>query len=546
MDLDKAIVNGFSNSEYDDAKVLRDRRVRGEYDRRKFLLSLSSDIHEELQLSNGEPGQVFFSPVSSKKAQAFSVYLHETIHWWQHIGSFAGFMQTCIFPASIHLNFDRLEKILRVYGAKKSVFRLLEQEASKAFSPSIDDLNVIVNNMKDAEFFVAAIQFPTNLEIIANDKFYEGRGHSFGLAYTAVASALSGFDAQFDVLPNPTAWQQSIQARKVERAIEYYYGSPVRVPPIGLNALFEGQARFSQMQYLYQASGATLEWDDFEEAGMFGEIYVEAFTLFLELTGIAFPDNVLSSEVGLFLIICDLAINPTDGFPLPIRSFETFVDDVDPGTRFLRLCRAVGKNREISDAVKDFSEKDYLQVSTALCNLAHITHPNVALDAVLEWTLHSPNIDKIVREGNALKFENENMAMRLLVAKFVAFCKDKRSNPEFFCWPGAGMTESKAHARATSLFQDHQSLFTNRADKRGIYPRVIKGIDPQQCVDTLTQFYQWIVLYEITRQWILENGTFELSFDWLSDGDNEEVFQWANKLFQSSFGIRPDEFEILR
>ncbi len=522
----------------------RDKRIQGTYDRRRFVLSLSDDIHHLLQISDAEKGEVYFSALDSKTAQAFSTYLHETIHWWQHIGASAGFLQTLIYPAVIHLNYERLVKVLHDYGPKKSVLKLLEREQWK-LSPSVDNLNVVINNMKDADFFIAAMQSPDNLQYLGQDKYFEGRGHGFLISYIAIMSALSPFDPDFTVLPDPRTWESMLSTRKNERATEYFYGSTIRVPPIGLHALLEGQARFSQMQYLFQASEQKLDWEDFRNAGMLGSIYVEAFELFLLLTATKLPENVLSSAVGLFLLICDLSINPTDGFPLPVRSFDTFVDDVDPGTRFMKLCQCAKDKSTLFSEIKDFSRSEYLKVSEELCDLADFTNPMTALDAIASSTLKSPTLNQIVKEGESLSFENESMALRLLIAKFILFSKDKQSNPEFFCWPGARMTENLPHARATHLFREHQSLFTNRSDKRGIYPRLMTGIDPKNCIKTLTDFYQSTFVYDMTRQWTLEGGVFDLSFDWLTDGDNEVVFQWANKLFHTVFNYRPEDFEVL-
>ena len=39
---------------------------------------------------------------------------------------------------------------------------------------------------------------------------------------------------------------------------EYYFRSDVNVAPTGAHERFEGQARFSQLQYLYFASGSKL------------------------------------------------------------------------------------------------------------------------------------------------------------------------------------------------------------------------------------------------------------------------------------------------
>lgn len=76
-----------------------------------------------------------------------------------------------------------------------------------------------------------------------------------------------------------------------EKAEGYYYGSPVHLAPLGTKAIFEGQARFSQLQYLYNASDRTLSFDDFEKASLLKGIYAEAFNLFLAIVKEARPVN---------------------------------------------------------------------------------------------------------------------------------------------------------------------------------------------------------------------------------------------------------------
>ena len=88
-----------------------------------------------------------------------------------------------------------------------------------------------------------------------------------------------------------------------------------------------------------------MNWDtrDFEEMGLLHGVYIEAFDFFLKTTGIEKPNNLLHPSVGLFLLVCDLSINPTNGFPLDIYDFENFIHKNDPGQRFLTLCIEIGK-----------------------------------------------------------------------------------------------------------------------------------------------------------------------------------------------------------
>jgi len=60
-------------------------RTHGEYMPLAYVLRLSPLIHQTLAalLQTG----IFTSrKIGLDGAQAFSTYLHETIHWWQHIG----------------------------------------------------------------------------------------------------------------------------------------------------------------------------------------------------------------------------------------------------------------------------------------------------------------------------------------------------------------------------------------------------------------------------------------------------------------------------
>ena len=58
--------------------------ARGLYNPFQFVLRLSPQVHRRLEaLPNG---MVAMSGIDFEGLQAFSTYLHETIHWWQHAG----------------------------------------------------------------------------------------------------------------------------------------------------------------------------------------------------------------------------------------------------------------------------------------------------------------------------------------------------------------------------------------------------------------------------------------------------------------------------
>src|ERR1035437_2512459 len=124
----------------------------------------------------------------------------------------------------------------------------------------------------------------------------------------------------------------------------------------------------SQLQFLYFASGERLSWDDVRAMGMLDGIYGEAFHHFLRLAELEWPPTIDDPVVGLFLLLCDVAINPSAGFPMPLTTPSTFILDVDPGFRFFFLCRAVAKDRpDVARMITMYSRSEYVEVSEALC-----------------------------------------------------------------------------------------------------------------------------------------------------------------------------------
>lgn len=95
--------------------------ARGLYNPIQFVLRLRPDIHKEL--GSIEPGIRTTSELQMKSIQAFSTYFHETIHWWQHVGSTLGLMLSLIYPAQAHINNRDLIKLLKDIGPVKSILK---------------------------------------------------------------------------------------------------------------------------------------------------------------------------------------------------------------------------------------------------------------------------------------------------------------------------------------------------------------------------------------------------------------------------------------
>jgi len=525
--------------------------ARGLYNPLQFVLRLRPDIHKIL--SGAPNGRVRLGQLSTEQLYAFSTYLHETIHWWQHIGSTTGLFLSLIYPAQSHINHRHLVNILDLLGPIKSLREYNMQNVKPSGEGSDIDrmLNSVLNNWHDIEFYRWLITDPTNFDNKVADPYFDCVGHSYGVAISAVIWLLaSTIDPDFEIFPSPIAWDEKSIKLRNEKCVGFYHGSDIYLPPVGARAIFEGQARFCQMQYLYISSGGKLDWDAFEREGMLSGVYVEAFKLFLDITKLEPPSSLDDSVVGLFLLVCDVSINPAEGFIQDILEFKNIIQGHDPGIRFTRLCRAIGEQPKFfASCISDYSTEEYCGITEILCEIADLTNPYDLAQKIAFWQNNCDRVKMLLVEDANFDFLPENLPVRLFLARFIRFNVDKSLNPEFFCWPGIWMTEFKEGGinleRSLSLFDEHKALFLDKEDG-DVYPRTFPNHDEVLVQKTFNNFYSWIIVYELIRQWLVESGEFDLDFSWLTSKYSQvELEGWASSQFEQAFGVSISQFNIV-
>lgn len=70
----------------------------GRYEPGVFVLRLSPRMHEALNSIDFRSAQITFHELPDPQKQALSTQFHETIHWWQHVGSTFGFIYSLSYP----------------------------------------------------------------------------------------------------------------------------------------------------------------------------------------------------------------------------------------------------------------------------------------------------------------------------------------------------------------------------------------------------------------------------------------------------------------
>lgn len=522
-------------------------RARGEYMPLAYVLRLSPLVHQALDTIS-QTGIVKSSEIGLDGAQAFSTYLHETIHWWQHIGSTYGLMCSLSYPSRAHGNLSHIRKLVSLGVLKKSVFEM----ALKATGPSTPETtqglaNIILNNHFDLSAFSRFSYSQTSAKVVLENPLFQNVGHAINMTYGhnlfAMAAAV---DREFVIFPDPRTWGSALRELESTRTEGFYYGSRVGLWPLGALEIMEGQACFSQIQFLHFASGGQFEWDVFRDLGILHGVYEEAFKQFLFYSEIDWPSSVHDPVVALFLLICDMAINPGSGFPFdPFPHFESFIDDTMPGNRFATMSRTIRREcPELLGAIKHYSRDEYEAVSEKISAAMWIPSPLQVASRCDSWA-RGP-LSTLMKEYRTYEYQPTNHAIRVLLSHFLAFAQDKLMTPEVFCWPGAWMAGDRLSNSVVDLFERQGALFVDREADSGIYPRMRKGYSEAAIQKMFDTFYAAVVTYEMTDQLIVRPGPFEYKYDWLKPSASQEEFErFAGMQFETVYGVAPDKIEMV-
>ena len=470
------------------------------------------------------------------------------MHWWQHIGSTYGFILSLTYPLQAHNNYVQLKRLVKEVGFKKDIRNLANQLNGPTGIDTVHGLaNIIINNHFDFGAFRGLTYDVASLKATVEHPMFENIGHAFQLTYGNSLLMLGGtVDPQHVVIPDPRDWSEEFRKLRERKKEGFYYGSPVALHPIGIREIFEGQACFSQLQYLAFASGDGLRWDDFRHIGMLHGIYERAFKRFLELAELDWPPSVIHPTVGLFLLICDMTINPGSGFPFQIVHYPSFISDVDPATRFSSLARiARTQCPDVLTSIKSYSREEYVEVTKKLAK-ALVLHPPLAVAQGCARWAETETIAPLMEEYRTFAYQPLNLPIRVLFSHFLAFMQDKAKAPEFFCWPGAWSAGEKVSEEGMALFNRHQALFVDKEDDDGVFPRLQPGRDESLVQAMFDSFYATNVVYDMADQWITKPGPFEYDFSWLSSSSSkEQMKEFADRQFVQAFGVHPVEVEII-
>jgi hypothetical protein len=533
----------FSSIQDDDYLLYQKANTpRGVYNPMQFVLRLREDVHHVLDTI--EPGILIGRTLTPQQNLAFSTYFHETIHWWQHVGSNFGLISSLKYPAQAHINHNLLKSFLASIGPIKSVKKY-------AYAENNADCNRIINNWHDIEYAGQIAFDPKRLTTITESPYFDSWGHSYALMWTSTILTLeTSIDPQLTFLSNVRLWEDGFRKLRDQKVQSFYFGSHNKIPPFGTKAIFEGQARIAQLQYLTRCQSVAPTMSKFHSVGLLSGIYAEALEAFLDILDEDMPTYATDSLIGLFLLVCDAAINPTDGFPFDLTHFESFIIANDPGYRFILITQMIrDKFPALKKSIQRYSKEEYIEVGTILAESISCFSPYDSTSLIYDWIQTKEELGKLLEEERQYNYKKVNTPIRLFFSKFLRFQIDKFHYPEFFCWPGMNFSSVPGNTVDLStcyeLFERHRALFI--ADPSGtVLHSAIEGLDASLLDDNLNDFFSWNCVYDLVRQWISEEGTFKYNYQWLTKrGSQDEMVNWAVRNFSQSFGFSPMQFKVI-
>lgn len=532
---------GLLENNFDDANYKE--QCKGSYNPMQFVLRLHKDVHIELKKNIKD----------FESVQAFSTFMHETIHWWQHVGSHLGFLTSLSYPALAHTIHNDLITLITKDVKFKSIkqydiYRINNKE--KHNNPEIDRILNYYYDISYAHSFI--LNNPSINEISKDRRFFLHMGHCFHILWSSSITALAGsIDPTFEFLPKIHDWSANFQKVEQDQVPGFQIDKGMSISSIGTKAIYEGQARFNQLQYLTIASQNSLTYRDFQLLGMLEGIYIEAFELFLYITDIESPDNFNNSTVGLFLLICDIAINPTDGFPNTIAHYPSFIISNNPGLRFTLFCQIIRKDKtKWINAIKEYSRSEYIEFSEKLCKEIVCASPLEGSAVVAGWAEENQSIKNLLKEESQMKFQSENLPIRLFASKYIRFQEDKIKYPNIFCWPGKSMTGEQSKELnfklVEAIFNKHQALFID--DENGVIkPSLFDDCPIENINETFKTFYGFNTTYDMIMKWVREPGEFKYDYEWLTPNfDQNEIKNWVRQNFKETFKIFPEDLKVFK
>jgi hypothetical protein len=497
----------------------------GDFDPLNSVVRLDDKVSQMLD-ARAAPNRNEVVPAGSPELRAFSTYLHETIHWWQHISTTAGFVHA-----------------LSTASQASATIAYLSQ-AGPAFpkpltSVDLDSLSVnhpirlAVARWTEIEYGVSSLSVPRRFNILlqqgAGSSFYESLGHTLLLFQISTVAALArSFDPGYAGLPDATRWIPFYD-EFVRSQNTFFVPNQLIDLPLGMHHIMEGQARMSELQFrsltvnsMSISEAMNLNW-------LVGD-YGVAFEQFLRYAELTQPDDFDDPVVSMFLLLCDIALNPSSGYPEPINPRRDFVRDFHPGIRFLRLCQQIKRDKSLIKSVNRLSYDAYIKISQRLCERLDWLDPVAVGEKCLDAGQRMSGYQTLEEQAERCDFGIEDVPLRFYMSRHLEFLDLRTQCPHFYCWPGRYLAFTEKESDTAPYFNEMLTWsmppFVTSSATSGVQATNIARGNEEARSKFTGHYFATQVCYDMIRQWISNPGDFAFKYNWkpeLSESDLETL-----------------------
>jgi hypothetical protein len=495
----------------------------GRFDPLLSLVLLDPAISEHLDTRSGTLPSVGYEAGGSNVVRAYATSLHETIHWWQHVGSTTGLLSGLTTAAQAALCIKYMSEL-----GKEAPKPLLGALRSGRYRPTEEDHPAwrAALRWREAELGNAFLVGPAQAfaRVKADPFLFESIGHSIAMHHTGVTWYIGQVvDAGGSVFHSTDAWMDLYERSHQEGRLLFGVHE-LALLPFGARDLFEGQARLSELQYHDRAvEPHTLA--EFRQMGLLEGVYGRCFEHFLKTAELPPPDGVVSPEVNLFLLLCDLAIHSSAGYPLAIPDALDLVRDNHPGCRFARLCVAArDRKQDLLAALTRLSIGAYQEAATILTEPLGWLPPDEVARKIHEAYQRTAGGERLLEERWRGEFGPLDVPAKFILSEHIQFAELKAGCPHFFCWPGVYLTSDLADDSAEVGALQHLLELTSppfyaTSEQSGVDTVSIHGLSTPQAKNVADRYFQNQATVDLFRQWISHRNEtptneFFYRFDW--------------------------------
>ena len=467
---------------------------------------------------------------------------HETLHWWQYIGSFFGFFEGLKNLTQTSVTISALKEYIKHFSPKKPFFKSTF-EGTGVTREEFKFMFNVCKNWYDIELTSAVLMSPSIIPCLDDEVYLHNFNDSLlGYVMSNYGTIAKNFKKDIRTEINYPEWVYERRMKLDQEAFNYPFIKELSLSDFGTTEILEGYARLSEIQLLCVQSSNNLSWQLLKQHKYLdGGKYSAAFSYYLNQCGLKEPTHALDAVVGIFLLICDLSLNSPALYLSSSYEYDTCFYDYHPVIRLKKIVHIIAQN--VNKLIRNFSYTDesYWYITDYVCSQLHeIPYRLQLLTAINFFNRHSCIVTQM---SDKELFSSSSINVKFFLRKHILFIKQKMTSPSKLCWPGALIDHLM---QAKSIFDEFSVPFVTPMATGRISATIAFSKDVKHIENYLFDFIIGQIIADIVRQWVKNEGKFILKYSWISSQITDSFSErLATDYFHREFNFDINKIQII-